>query len=72
MILREEATHVGRGSYFRGGFQLQRHRVTSLIQTEEGVGGLHLNLAKTVAWGLLLHKCHFICGAHSWQKVWAR
>lgn len=38
MILREEATHVGRGSYFRGGFQLQRHRVTSLIQTEEGVG----------------------------------
>lgn len=32
------------------------------------MGGLHLNLAKTVAWG---HKCRFICGTHSWQKVWA-
>lgn len=33
--------------------------------------GFPLHLTKTVAWGLLLHKHHFICGVHSWQKVWA-
>lgn len=74
MILAGEATHVGRGSFFLGGCQLQRLRVASLIQTDEpeGRGHLHLNLAKTVAsWGLLLHKRHFICGAHSREKVWA-
>ena len=73
MILAGEATHVGRGSFFLGGCQLRRLRVTLLIQNNEPEGGghLHLNLAKTVAsWGLLLHKCHFICGAHSREKVW--
>lgn len=66
MISAEEATNVGRGSYGGGrGCQLWLRRVASLIQTD---GGLHLNLAKTVAWG---HKCRFICGTRSWQKVWA-
>lgn len=67
MISAEEDAGVGRGSDLVGG----GCRLAQGYLTSSDRWALHLHLTKTVAWGLLLHKCHFICGVHSWQKVWA-